>query len=509
MQQLCARILYPSALGRPLRDPIKHIKGFVMEEMASLTFVGALLASCGPTGFQKAWKSIGPAARHYLFAMDATDEAMDKAQARTLEYAKLIEGLVVKGEVRLEHAVSVAWLRIWQPLCLVWPVSCALSLAPAVVASLQLRCDRPCCLGWLVAVCNRPRRTAHKHTCSSCFVPTCHPWPPRVQLDRSMLKPNLHIAVCRSRAQEAQRGPLARENDTWMERGMRAPKASSAQRANNKPDETYLLHTVATERALLENTALHGCTPRTGAAAVESDFGADPNADYQLVNAGQHITSRSRVDKLGVSTKNARGLCEQVMASTLTGGEAKAAFDAVADVLDWTAVLLHHSARVPGCTLRSHASPRTLRAYPSSFVVVKRKHLISLQPGAPAVAHQNGKVVAYLRVFALLLPQRAGSRETAGSDSDSEGEHEAGELLLGQSDTWAGAWAVVEVLPEQSTFHSVGQRVRKARKPGAGVQFEDLFVLRLEQLGTQQIVVRDRDGLDMLHFVPCSGDHCL
>lgn len=96
---LAKRIKYPGTISRPLRCPVKHFKAFIMEEIASFTFVGSLFARCGPSAFQKAWKSLAPAARHYLFAMDPDVAAMDKAVENMLSYAKQIEELVVQGQV--------------------------------------------------------------------------------------------------------------------------------------------------------------------------------------------------------------------------------------------------------------------------------------------------------------------------------------------------------------------------------------------------------------------------
>lgn len=88
-------------MNRPYRCAIKHIKSYVMEELANLIFIGCYIAQCGPPGFKRLWSLLQPALLHYIYGMDDTDAERAAAEASLLAYARELERLVKKGTVRL------------------------------------------------------------------------------------------------------------------------------------------------------------------------------------------------------------------------------------------------------------------------------------------------------------------------------------------------------------------------------------------------------------------------
>ena len=75
MQSLLDRLKYPRGVNRNYRDVVTHIDGYTMEEYSNLLWIGNIIASKGPLGFQKLCALLPPAAKHYLYGRDASQEA--------------------------------------------------------------------------------------------------------------------------------------------------------------------------------------------------------------------------------------------------------------------------------------------------------------------------------------------------------------------------------------------------------------------------------------------------
>ena len=99
MQSLLGRLKYPRGFNRNYRDVVTHIDGYTMEEYSNLLWIGSIIASKGPLGFQKLWGLLQPAAKHYLYGRDASQEARSTAARCAREYAAELERLVIQKKV--------------------------------------------------------------------------------------------------------------------------------------------------------------------------------------------------------------------------------------------------------------------------------------------------------------------------------------------------------------------------------------------------------------------------
>jgi hypothetical protein len=106
----------------------------------------------------------------------------------------------------------------------------------------------------------------------------------------------------------------------------------------------------------------HGCLSKHGGLA---DDPPDTNeTGFCLVRNGLLLPKQTRTAKHGLLPADARIV---VRAVCIQSG-CQRFVDCIPDLLDWVQVIVHHSARTPGCILRSKAAPPYLRTYPSSFV---------------------------------------------------------------------------------------------------------------------------------------------
>jgi hypothetical protein len=71
-----------------------------MEEIANLLWLGHILARHGPPGFQALWSQLRPAAVHYIYGFNATQEACQEAAKKLRCYAVSTEEMVIDMEVR-------------------------------------------------------------------------------------------------------------------------------------------------------------------------------------------------------------------------------------------------------------------------------------------------------------------------------------------------------------------------------------------------------------------------
>lgn len=334
--------------------------------------------------------------------------------------------------------------------------------------------------------------------------PTLFPGCP--QLTRSFLSPNLHIAVCRLPRQEALRGPAARDKDFWMERFLRKPKARIQGNLVRNIDMTYALHTEVTERALVNARVNHGCESSYGMLTMDEDAIADPDERdavgdmRQLLRQGAAITRGVTTPKCGLMPDDARAVVDSVC-SALAPRPVRRVLGELTDILRWVAVTAHHSARAPGCLLRSVASPTNLRRKQSSFATVRQSALIPLdsdQRGAANQAPPRGVAVVYCHAFLHLA--RLGGRGAPPT------EEEAGFALFRAADSWAGDYALVEVPPAQRRSVFVGTPTRSCHSVNRAVRLADLCMVPLADIRQQLILVsegafeRSRNTLRFLEF---------
>ena len=101
VQGLRHRIKYCSAFNRPYRCIVKNVKGYIMEELGNLIFIGCYIARCGPPAFQALWKHLQPALHHYIYGYEDTWHTAQAAHRHAREYATLLEQLVLQGKVGL------------------------------------------------------------------------------------------------------------------------------------------------------------------------------------------------------------------------------------------------------------------------------------------------------------------------------------------------------------------------------------------------------------------------
>jgi hypothetical protein len=99
MQESWKHIGFPHAFASPPRDPVRFLARFKMEETANLLWVGHILAKHGPPGFQQLWSLLRPAATHYIYGFNASQEACDDAADLLRVYAILLERMVISKEV--------------------------------------------------------------------------------------------------------------------------------------------------------------------------------------------------------------------------------------------------------------------------------------------------------------------------------------------------------------------------------------------------------------------------
>ena len=69
-------------------------------------------------------------------------------------------------------------------------------------------------------------------------------------LPQSLCTPNLHYLVCRAFKQEAAHGPLANNNELWVERVIKNEKAVTAGQVTKDPDRVLV-----SKRAMKESLA--------------------------------------------------------------------------------------------------------------------------------------------------------------------------------------------------------------------------------------------------------------
>jgi len=100
VQALAPRICLPRGFNRQYRCVVTHIKGYTMEELANLIWIGDIIAHNGPDGFRNLWRMLQPAVKHYIFGFDATEPDFRAAHAQLRSYAEEVESRVVATAVR-------------------------------------------------------------------------------------------------------------------------------------------------------------------------------------------------------------------------------------------------------------------------------------------------------------------------------------------------------------------------------------------------------------------------
>ena len=197
---------------------------------------------------------------------------------------------------------------------------------------------------------------------------------------------------------------------------MRKPKLRVQQNLVTNCDFTFVQHQEVAARALRRAQGEHGCASGYGGLCEDADTDEPADAVHamtQPVRKGALITRRCRVPKCGLLPQQA-GLVVQ----RICEAQCHRAF-ALLEPLDWVLTTAYHSARTPGCVLRSQAGPAFLRTWASSFVSVPRRNMISLAAGG---AHQPaGNVIVYVHAF-LHLQRRVQDVRACDASSDEEDE---------------------------------------------------------------------------------------
>jgi hypothetical protein len=328
--------------------------------------------------------------------------------------------------------------------------------------------------------------------------------PISLQVPATMLSPNLHIALCRLRRQERERGGAAEDGELYLERFMRGPRSRVKANLVTNCDHTYVCHREIARRPLWAAQVEHGCLSRHGGLADDCDDLPGTNeTGFCLVRKGLLLTKQTRTAKLGLLPADARIIVRAVC--NRSGCQQFVA--CIPDLLDWVQVIAHHSACTPGCILRSKAAPPYLRTYPSSFVSLAARSLIPLQLDARQPT--GGVLIAYLHQYVQLQPGHpageGGDEQT--DDPASLAEERAGKQLHTHQATWAGPYALVELLAEQTAEVMCGTRTRIANKPAANLATEALYACPLSALCKQQIVLDTKQGANILRFLDCTGKH--
>ena len=253
MQSLLGRLKYPRGFNRNYHDVVTHIDGYTMEEYSNLLWIGSIIASKGPLGFQKLWGLLQPAAKHYLYGL---------------------YGCQSRGEI--DSSALCARVRsraraLGRPEEGVTACSCAVD---GIVARLCLiATTHPCLLVLVQFTAHKLLRSAHVMFCfviqSRCRSPdeemtaACATYSSHarnftdaiVQVPLRMLTPNLHILVCRFPVQEALRGLVSLELEYFMERYMSDPQRGMRALHAKK---NHLNSTEMPCRALLPAPVYHG-----------------------------------------------------------------------------------------------------------------------------------------------------------------------------------------------------------------------------------------------------------
>ena len=111
MQSLLGRLHYPRGFNRNYRDVITHIDGYTMEEYANLIWIGDIIASKGPVGFQQLWAPLRAASQHYIYGTDDSDAAKARGAANMRQFAEELERLVIKKKVCALHCAMFSAQR--------------------------------------------------------------------------------------------------------------------------------------------------------------------------------------------------------------------------------------------------------------------------------------------------------------------------------------------------------------------------------------------------------------
>lgn len=298
-----------------------------------------------------------------------------------------------------------------------------------------------------------------------------------------------------------------------MERFLRKPKERIQGNLVRNVDTTYALHTEVAERALVAARVDYACISGHDLLAADEngdnpDARDDAGGTRQLLRKGLKITSNVRTAKYGLGRDDARAIVAGVCRDRGgRAGRAAAAPGAVQDLLHWVIVTVHHSAATPGCLLRSTASPAMLRRKQSSFATVRRRDLIPLLPPGDQgrAAHDvdaapRGVVVVYCKAF-LRLARGAGERAP-------EDDADVGQALTtgARSADWVGDYALVEVPPGQGRQLFVGTYTRTCRSVDASIRLTDLWVVSLQDIRQQLILLSERNNGNTLRFLDFYGD---
>lgn len=278
-----------------------------------------------------------------------------------------------------------------------------------------------------------------------------------------------------------------------MERSLRKPKARIQGHLVREVDATYALHTELNERALVEACVSHGCKSGYGLLSGvddDPDARADDGDMRQLLRKGADITRGVQKPKCGLIPDDARIIVDAVCHARVRRG-VQQRLHQLQDVLRWVSVTAHHSACVPGCLLRSAASPAMLRRKQSSFATARQAALIPLDPGhrraaAAGAAPPQGISVVYCRAFLCLAPLLG-----AGARPEEEGH---GLALVYEAENWAGDYALVEVPPEQRRSLFVGTPTRSCASVDDSIELQDLWMLPLADIRQQLIMLTERSS---------------
>jgi hypothetical protein len=77
--------------NRPFRNPVKHIKGCIMEKLLNLIWVGASLAAVGPDGFKYLWQKLSHACAVYLCTHTPAEGLLKSAEWSILSYLRRVQ----------------------------------------------------------------------------------------------------------------------------------------------------------------------------------------------------------------------------------------------------------------------------------------------------------------------------------------------------------------------------------------------------------------------------------
>lgn len=107
VQGLVRRVRFPAVFNRPYRCVAEEVQHYTMEELGSYLWVGSMVAKIGPPGFQKLWRFLCPALKHYLYSHDADSSACDTAARNLWHYAVELEKLVDSSKVSCTPCTSI------------------------------------------------------------------------------------------------------------------------------------------------------------------------------------------------------------------------------------------------------------------------------------------------------------------------------------------------------------------------------------------------------------------